>query len=192
MADFFREKRERIRARSLVVATLNSVYVQLPELAIFFGSLSKIIWSEETLPVAFSLSKNLRQIDTSLFDKVRENLLRFDVELANAILAFEIRVLQLNRVAKEVAGNIAEDSPMASGRWKPANVVNYLKLYSKYNSKQVEFANAIGELAAKLRDQLFAKTKKIIVDWTNVDRLTEEAQVALAEIRSPVDAESQS
>ncbi len=81
---------------------------------------------------------------------------------------------------------------MASGRWKPANVVNYLKLYSKYNSKQVEFANAIGELAAKLRDQLFAKTKKIIVDWTNVDRLTEEAQVALAEIRSPVDAESQS
>jgi len=39
---------------------------------------------------------------------------------------------------------------------------------------------------------LFAKTKKIIVDWTNVDRLTEEAQVALAEIRSPVDAESQS
>src|SRR5207247_7031535 len=137
LSDFFRERRGRKRAKSLVVACLDSVYIQMPEIESDFRSLSKNVWGEDNLPAVFSLSKNLSTIDTSLFDKVRENLLELDVELANAMVSYELYLRRINREAKGWIEILSEEY-LGKGTLNRAEIVNYLRRNSKFFREEAD------------------------------------------------------
>src|SRR2546428_7103874 len=189
LADYLRDKRDRNRARSLVVACLDSVYIQMPGVESFFKSLSRNVWTEQSFPALFSLSKTTTEIDLSLFAKIRENVLKLDVELADAMVSYELWFRRINR---EVKGwtEILSEGYVNEGTVQRAAIIPYLRLNSKFFQKEMELMITLANVTVDLRAQLFAGKKKITVDWSPVEKKSKESLDALAETLPPSTAQS--
>jgi hypothetical protein len=186
LADFFRERRGWKKARSLAVACLESVYIQMPEIETYFKTLARGVEGEENLRSLFSISKTVSLVDISLFAKVRENLLNLEFELANAIVSLELYVRRINREAKGWVELLSEGYT-EKGSTERAALVPYLKRNSKVFGKEVELIITLTNLIVTLRKQLFERRrlpnrrKKVEVDWAPVTKKSQESLDALAE-----------
>jgi hypothetical protein len=184
LADFFRERRETNRAKSLVVACLDSVYMQMPEVELFFRSLSKVGWTGENISTSFSFSKTLLPIDLSSFDKVREKLLALNVDLANTIVRYELYIRRINREVKGWRELLSEDY-LAQRQMERDQLPGYLNRNSKFFKKEVELIISLTNLTVNLREQLFKGEKKIDVDWETVAKKSQETLQAIEETMPP-------
>ena len=184
LTDFLRDRRVRNRTKSLVVACLDSVYTQMPEIEAYYRSLSRSVWVSETLPGIINISKNLSPIDLSLFDKVRENLLMLSVELANAMVSFELYIRRINRETKGWIEILSPDYT-AERPFHRDMLPEYLNRNSKVFQKEVELIETLTALAVNLKGQMFRGQKKITVDWEPVIKKSQETLDAAAEVMSP-------
>ncbi len=109
----------------------------MPEIEAYYRSLSRSVWVSETLPGIINISKNLSPIDLSLFDKVRENLLMLSVELANAMVSFELYIRRINRETKGWIEILSPDYT-AERPFHRDMLPEYLNRNSKVFQKEVE------------------------------------------------------
>jgi len=151
----------------LVATCLESLWLQSPEIQTYFSLLSgterEVSWTKETLPLLFGYSNRTKPYDIP-FDKVRENILNLDYDLANTVLKFELRVYEANRMLTDATQTFSSQSR--------ADRVEMLKDLDDHKSMYKAIAESVRLLslaANNTRKQLFEGKRKIVVDWSLVD-----------------------
>jgi hypothetical protein len=102
------------------------------------------------------------------FDKIRENLLDLDPDLADMILKVEMRVGLLNRTfieEKAPLSNLPRNSKVGY-----EEVSANLRTNTNVNEAVSECVRLLADTSVKARRELFAGKGKLVVDWNPVDK----------------------
>ncbi len=147
------------------------LYVQSPAIERYFSLLTGpsegVSWTEESLPLLFDLSSRTRPYDIP-FDKIRENLLNLDADLADMIVKLEIYVRSLNDWLTEDIEGSTSFSTQSKESYR--EMLNGLRLNKKVNTAIAEYVRLLAQASRNARRQLFAGKKKISFDWASVDK----------------------
>ena len=173
----FSGREERRRSRSLVATCLESYYLQSPEIETYFSLLSgsSLSWTKETLPVLFGWSDHTKPYDIP-FDKIRENILNLDYDLANTVIRFQLQIRDINFFVTEATRDFSYQSKTDHGEMLK-DLDAHRSMY-KAISENVKLLSAV---ASNTRRQLFRGRKKVRVDWSSVDAKFNEIQKLLLE-----------
>jgi len=181
LAETFSQRRRKERSRSLVATCLESIYVQSPPIEYYFSALISpgegLEWDEEWIPLVIELSVRTAPFKIP-FDKVRENLLDLDSNLAEMILNLDIRVNVINRLIDQSTRTY---SPVPTATMAQEEMVANLQLTKKTNISIAECVRLLSTYSGNARKQLFAGKTKIVIDWSTVDRKLREIDRYLME-----------
>ena len=172
-------RREKRRSRSLVATCLESLYVQSPAIEFYFSLLSGLSegasWTQATLPVLFGYSDRTKPFDVP-FDRVRDNILNLNLDLADMILVLELRVRQIN-------GFLKEDTQFFSNQSKTNHdeILRNLESNRRSNVAIAEYVGLVASMSKSVRKQLFENTKKIVVNWSSVEAKAREIDMIFLE-----------
>ena len=146
---------------------MESLWLQSPEIQTYFSLLSGtergLSWRKETLPLLFGYSNRTKPYDVP-FDKVRENILNLDYDLANAVLRFELRVYEANRMLTDATQTFSSQS-----RVDRDEMLKDLEDHKNMYKEVAESVRLLARAANNTRKQLFEGKRKIVVDWSLVD-----------------------
>ncbi len=165
---------------------LESLYVQSPAIDTYFSVLSElsegVSWTLTSLPFLFGYSNRTEPFDIP-FDKIRENILDLEFDLADMMMLLEIRVRELNRF-------LMEDTEYFSFQSKTdhAEMLKALENDKRVNMAIAEYIRLIATASRNARKQLFEGRKKIVIDWSSVDAKHQEVDKRFMEaagIRNP-------
>jgi hypothetical protein len=173
LAEYFADKRERKKARGAVLACLNLIYLQLPDLKTSFGIFSKTEWTEDLFPVLSNFLQNLKPIDTSPFGKIHDNLLNLDSELSTAIGHYELELLVVNSTISMLTKYLSD----------PREAATFLNMARPYFGKMEEFVAKLYSITLGIRTQTYLRRKKFEIDWDPLRRNFKEANEALIELK---------
>ena len=174
LALYLSERKEKKRSRSLVATCLESLYIQSPIIEYYFsllaGTPKGVSWTrtKETLPVLFEYSNRTKPFDIP-FDKVRENLLELNVDIADMIMRLEIRVRQLNRFLVEWTEAFSDQRKTNYGE-----ILKDLDANQRLYGWMAEYVRLLAFTSRNARKQLFEGRRKIIVDWGSVEAKDDE------------------
>ncbi len=137
-----------------------------------------VSWTEESIPFLLELSDQAVPFNIP-FDKIRENLLDLEPGLANTILRLDLRVDLLNRTIiqeKTTISSLARNSKTGYH-----DILSRLEVNKQINAALLESIKLLAQTGIKARQQLFAGNKKLVVDWSSVDKQFKEVEKRLAE-----------
>lgn len=189
LGEYFRDRRERKRARGMVIAYVDLVYDQMPSLMAYVSVLSaRNTWEETTLPQLYRLGKTIRLVDTSFFEKVRERLLNLDFELAVGISVFDSYVRQNNDLVEYYQETLSEDSSLFKDSSKRADTISgFLQRESDFLARLFELDKMIMDIAKEFRVQLLRHRKKVSIDFSQVSKKSKELQETLSSLVQPIE-----
>jgi hypothetical protein len=128
-------------------------------------------WSQNSLPVLLDLSSRTRPYDIP-FDKVRENLLNLDSDLADMVVKLNILIHQLNWWLRENTEGLVGYSTHSTS--SHSQMLDGLQRTKKTNRAMAEYVFLLAQTSKEWRRQLFAGKKKLIIDWKPIDTKLQE------------------
>jgi len=177
--EFFRNRREGKKVKSLVIAYLDTVFTQLPRVRTMFNLVAdKTVWTEDELEFLFRSVGRANPISSApLEDEVRRNALSLPRWLADSALRFIQWVEVVNSNLHDVTKMTVEAKPKP-GVLKSVAVSATLKLYAPYFKAADELASLVGNQASRLRTSL-VQNKRFDVNCAAIEQTFEKCSVIL-------------
>lgn len=179
-AQFIADKKDATHARTMVAACLESVLLQSAWVGKYFKSLAGsteeawktdnvyMVWKKEDFQFVAQIARRAKPFDVP-FDKIRENLLDLDVDLADLILRLEYSVRFVNDVIAEKHSELSTlDNPETTPETRAEQLAT-LNLQARINHAYHEYILTLASELRKVRDQLILGKKKMVVHWARVD-----------------------
>lgn len=170
LAEYFADKRERKKARGIVLACLDLIYLQLPNIKTSFGILSKTKWTQELFPALSIFLRNLKPLDMSSFAKIHDSLLNLDFELSAPIGQYELHLVRVNGTISMLTRYLSD----------PSGAADFLNLTRPYFEKMESVIEMLYSITLTLRTQTYLRKKRFEIDWDPLMKNYKEAQEELA------------
>jgi len=116
-------------------------------------------WTEDQKPLLSGITKNMRFLDTSIYDtRIRDNLLYLDPDIANDVSLFDQLIRLINDYVESNLRIINSSQATMLSEWLREN--------NRRFALAQEFLKMLTDTTTQFRTALLKRRKKTGIDWT--------------------------